>query len=199
MKTDHQTTPVNKFSLAFFAVIGIALLASCVSQETQRSSREDYFDKLFGGDTRAQRDNYIASHPDLDPADKQSISNRVMSIYDAEYRRTKKSKDAEDSAARVKMDEIRTARAEEQAKQEEAERQAAIDNLPGASPRIRMAMINKQILVGMTAEQVKLAWGKPRHVSATSTATSTFETWSYNSETFLQFTDGILQSFTTSR
>ena len=63
---------------------------------------------------------------------------------------------------------------------------------------IEKAVIEKKIQIGMTAEQVRLAWGKPRRINRSVGVWGTHEQWVYGS-TYLYFENDILTSFQDSR
>jgi hypothetical protein len=56
----------------------------------------------------------------------------------------------------------------------------------------------KKVSIGMTAEQVTLAWGKPEKINTTITANIHREQWVYGEE-YLYVQDGVLHSMQTSR
>jgi len=49
-----------------------------------------------------------------------------------------------------------------------------------------------KVSIGMTDEQVKLSWGKPKEINQTYIETSVHEQWVYPSEDYLYFEDGVL-------
>jgi hypothetical protein len=57
----------------------------------------------------------------------------------------------------------------------------------------------RQTIVGMTAEQVRLAWGKPDHVNSTITGNHRSEQWVYGSNQYVYFEDGIMTSLQQSK
>jgi hypothetical protein len=52
-------------------------------------------------------------------------------------------------------------------------------------------IVTRNVHMGMTAEQVRLAWGKPDHINATTTANRTNEQWVWGSGQYAYFDDGI--------
>ena len=69
------------------------------------------------------------------------------------------------------------------------------DPLPADTPEeIRKTIEEKKIKRGMTGEQVKLSWGKPKHVNKGAGARGDYEQWIYG-KYVLYFENGILSSF----
>jgi TonB C terminal len=58
--------------------------------------------------------------------------------------------------------------------------------------KIKRAVLEKQIEIGMTGDQVTAAWGRPESINETITATSRQEQWTYPGPTYLYFTNGAL-------
>jgi len=58
--------------------------------------------------------------------------------------------------------------------------------------KIKRAVLEKQIEIGMTSDQVTAAWGRPESVNETITATSRQEQWKYPGPTYLYFNNGTL-------
>jgi integrase len=54
--------------------------------------------------------------------------------------------------------------------------------------KIKRAVLEKQIEIGMTSEQVTASWGRPQSINETITATSRQEQWTYPGPTYLYFT-----------
>jgi hypothetical protein len=55
-----------------------------------------------------------------------------------------------------------------------------------------------EVSIGMTAEQVRLSWGKPERINATLSAQSQREQWVYGKQ-YLYMHNGVLKSMQTSR
>lgn len=51
-----------------------------------------------------------------------------------------------------------------------------------------------KVSMGMTADQVRAAWGKPEHINTTVTAGGKHEQWVWGSSQYAYFQDGILTS-----
>jgi hypothetical protein len=62
------------------------------------------------------------------------------------------------------------------------------------SSRITNAVINKDIILGMTKEQVIASWYRPNDINRSVGSWGVHEQWIYNN-TYLYFEDGILTSF----
>ncbi len=137
---------------------------------------------------------YVDSHPDLDSIDKSLVLSGSLSLSDAESRRVKLAKEKAEEQKRDAENEAAVKQAREAAKKARQDFIARED----VSQRIRDAVATREVVIGMTAEQVKLSWGEPRSVTSTVTTRGTSELWFYsNRDTTLTFADGILQSWTT--
>lgn len=64
---------------------------------------------------------------------------------------------------------------------------------------IEQAVLKGHILIGMSEEQVRMAWGRPDKINRTVTINRTTEQWIYGSSTYLYFDNGVLTSHQTSR
>ena len=114
-----------------------------------------------------------------------------------------------DPVVKAKEEEAESAR---KAKQEEAERarQAKIAAAKQSAdrtkqikskhwpPDIEQTVLARKVQIGMTAEQVRFAWGKPEKNNQTVGPWGTHEQWVYGSS-YLYFENGILRSYQTSR
>jgi hypothetical protein len=58
---------------------------------------------------------------------------------------------------------------------------------------------DREVQIGMTAEQVRLSWGKPERVNKTILKEYEEEQWVYGLSQYLYFRDGLLESMQTSR
>lgn len=54
---------------------------------------------------------------------------------------------------------------------------------------------DRQIEMGMTREQVRLAWGKPEHANVTQSAHTTHEQWVYGNGTYVYFVDDKMTTY----
>jgi hypothetical protein len=63
--------------------------------------------------------------------------------------------------------------------------------------RIKLAVLENRIEIGMTREQVAAAWGQPRSVDQTSTSRQ--EQWTYGGPIYLYFTNGALVTIARAR
>jgi hypothetical protein len=86
---------------------------------------------------------------------------------------------------------IETRMAENQAKRE---RQEYVNLNPGISERLRTAILEEKIILGMNREQVKLSWGKPKDVNKTVGSWGIHEQWVIGGH-YLYFENGILTSW----
>jgi hypothetical protein len=60
-------------------------------------------------------------------------------------------------------------------------------------------MDQEKVSIGMSADQVRLSWGKPERINVTQTASVDHEQWIYSDRERLYVDDGILKSVQTSR
>ena len=68
-------------------------------------------------------------------------------------------------------------------------RRREIDTKPWPD-RVKMAVLENRVELGMTREQVTAAWGQPRNVDVAPTTRQ--EQWTYGGPTYLYFTNGAL-------
>jgi len=62
---------------------------------------------------------------------------------------------------------------------------------------VQEAIANKQVMLGMTADQVRESWGEPDDINRTTTRWGTSEQWVYGPSLeamYLYFDDGVLTS-----
>jgi hypothetical protein len=83
-------------------------------------------------------------------------------------------------------------------KEQEEKRQAAIKAQQWPID-IETAVLDKQVLVGMTTEQATMAWGRPTRVNETVSASGKAEEWVYPKGARLHFVNGELRVIQTSR
>ena len=60
-------------------------------------------------------------------------------------------------------------------------------------------VLNRQVRIGMTAEQVREAWGPPTSINTTTTRRGTHEQWVYGIGQYLYFEDEVLTSIQQTR
>ena len=85
-----------------------------------------------------------------------------------------------------------------------AEKQKYIDAHPGLPAQMQEAILNKGLVIGMNAEQVRMSLGNPKEITKTTTVNGIFEQWQYYDDysdrrlnmKFLSFNNGILMSWT---
>jgi hypothetical protein len=66
------------------------------------------------------------------------------------------------------------------------------------SPDVEQSVIERKVQLGMTAEQVIMAWGKPNHINKTVGRWGVHEQWVYHSSQYLYFENNIVTSWQTS-
>ena len=90
----------------------------------------------------------------------------------------------------------------EQARQQEAARreQARLTSIraKGWSKTVEDAVVQRKIFLGMTADQVREAWGPPQQINKTLTRYGEHEQWVYGLGQYLYFENGHLSSIQTS-
>ncbi len=77
-------------------------------------------------------------------------------------------------------------------------RKEIVDRHPEWSEDIKQAILRGGVVIGMTKEQARAAWGEPTHVNTTVTQSVVNEQWVYNMIgvlSFLYFENGILTSY----
>lgn len=151
---------------------------------------------------------YLLSHPDLRPDLREELASGMISIAGI---KRKLEREEQDRMERARADQLaaekeqaildRQFAAEKerraQAERAEDERINTINKLH-VSDITREAMVQHKILIGMTADQVKLSWGDPPHKTRSVSDSGTSEIWLY-SNTTLSFSNGLLVSFTESQ
>lgn len=60
------------------------------------------------------------------------------------------------------------------------------------SEKVWNAIEAEKVFIGMTSEQAKLSWGRPKDINRTNTGSSIHEQWVYTSGSYLYFEDGVL-------
>ncbi|MGA2468191.1 MAG: hypothetical protein ABSH06_28085, partial [Thermodesulfobacteriota bacterium] len=68
-----------------------------------------------------------------------------------------------------------------------------------SAEEIKKLLTNKEVRIGMTAEQVIRLCGKPNRINESVNARSKSEQWVYGSGIYLDFENGILASYSLSR
>lgn len=81
-----------------------------------------------------------------------------------------------------------TAASETQTAAAAAEREKARQNL------FSRAVLERTVLPGMSAEQCIAAWGKPKEINQTVTASHVTQQWVFSSDRYLYLENGVLQS-----
>jgi hypothetical protein len=71
--------------------------------------------------------------------------------------------------------------------------------LSRSGEEIKKLLTNKEVRIGMTAEQVTRLCGKPNRINETVDARAKSEQWIYGSGIYLHFENGILTSYSLSR
>ena len=78
------------------------------------------------------------------------------------------------------------------------ERQATV-RARGWPKNIEAAVIERRVLLGMTMDQVTLAWGRPQRVNQTLRASGLSEQWVYSISTYVYFENGRVTAIQSSR
>nr|PZN59644.1 MAG: hypothetical protein DIU58_17700 [Sphaerobacter thermophilus] len=80
----------------------------------------------------------------------------------------------------------------------EAERAARIRSY-GWPAHFAEAVIARRVMIGMTAEMVREAWGRPERINETITASGRFEQWVYGLGEYIYLENGVVTTIQTSR
>jgi len=86
---------------------------------------------------------------------------------------------------------VRTA---EEAARAEADQKAAAEKAKLDEAAFAKSPAGKKVGVGMSAEQVRLSWGKPEKVNSTVYGRGTHEQWVYGGSQYVYFEDGVMTS-----
>jgi hypothetical protein len=133
---------------------------------------------------------------DVNALSKVVLTVRELTMQEAGDRERRKQEQAAGVADAKRAQAARVAEAK-RAQEREAQRQAAI-RAHAWPEHIKTAAIERRVLIGMTAEQATLAWGKPNRVNRTVGRWGVHEQWIYGS-TYLYFDNDRLTSFQDSR
>lgn len=74
-----------------------------------------------------------------------------------------------------------------------------LDDHPEWNEHACEAISERKIFIGMTAEQLRAAWGRPENVNSTIHANSRHEQWVYGTGNYVYVEDGVITSLQTSR
>ena len=100
----------------------------------------------------------------------------------------------------VKEEEAARKKAEALAAKQEAERKAKMSKIErimekyGCNEETATCISKGQVMIGMTTEQARAAWGRPRDINRSVGSFGVHEQWCY-SNSYLYFEDGILTSW----
>jgi hypothetical protein len=132
---------------------------------------------------------------DLDPGEITTVIVKVKQI-DTPERRAARARAAEEARrsteARAKAERLK-------AQAEAAERRRATILAKKWPREIEQAVLDRQIRIGMTSEQVQVSRGKPASIHETIRASGTSEHWRYGDDQVLYFENGILTTIQRSR
>lgn len=83
-------------------------------------------------------------------------------------------------------------------RREEEARQARI-RAQDYPPPIEASLIKREVSIGMTPDQVRLAWGPPERIHETITAAGRRQQWVYPGQSFLYFENGVVTAIQRTR
>jgi hypothetical protein len=118
---------------------------------------------------------------------------RLISYDPAEKAREEEIREAAKAAHEAARARDELARAKAAAAKANTARVASIRNKKWPLP-IEQAVIERKVQIGMTAEQVTMAWGKPAANNRSVGRWGTHEQWIYG-DTYLYFENGVLTSY----
>jgi hypothetical protein len=98
-----------------------------------------------------------------------------------------------------RIDGLEAARAREKAWDEAVRERETAVRAKRWPPAVGKAVIERKVLIGMTTDQVLMAWGRPERVNETIRASSVSEQWVYSSQRSLYFENGKLTTIQTTR
>lgn len=73
------------------------------------------------------------------------------------------------------------------------------EEVPLTSEEVKRLLMNKEVRIGMEAEQVSRLCGKPKKINESVSARTKREQWVYGSGIYLYFENGVLTSYHLSR
>jgi hypothetical protein len=82
---------------------------------------------------------------------------------------------------------------------EEQRRKSYTEEHPELSERIRRAILEGKLVLGMSAEEARAAWGAPSRVNKTVNAYTVSEQWVYGDDDYVYFENGKINSWQSSR
>lgn len=200
----------------FVLMAAIVLLSGCVSR-SEYNAQKDYADSLASVCNRLKQAN-MALQKELDgycysPAKLLSDIRRnyeskdyqvlkqnleLMRKYHPEANEMTTANNIYSQAA--KDQEAARKKAEAEAAKREAERRAKMSKIErimekyGCSEDIATLISRGQVMIGMTAEQCRASWGRPRDINRSTGTWGVHEQWCYGGRNYLYFEDGILTS-----
>jgi hypothetical protein len=125
------------------------------------------------------------------------LTVRKLTTQEALDQEREKRQKAARAAEEARLQAEREAEAK-QAREREAQRQDAIR--ARAWPKdIEAAVIERRVLLGMTTEQVTLAWGRPQRINQTLQYSGLSEQWVYSTSTLVYFENGRVTAIQGSR
>lgn len=151
--------------------------------------QQNHMDQILGHEPALVRAIYLANHPDLDANLQRYVKEGLMTTAWVEQRRLDELELKRLEAATTEH--FRQARA-----QAEQDRKDYASSHPEVPKEIRDAILKQRLVIGMTAEQVKLSYGAPKAVNSITTAAGRTETWTfYGRDTVATLSGGRLASF----
>lgn len=120
----------------------------------------------------------------------------ILKLYHPESSEFETAKKIQDQA--LKDQEAARKKAKAEAARAEAERKAKMAPIErimekyGCDEDIATLIMKKQVRRGMTTEQCRAAWGRPRDINRTTGSYGVHEQWVYDGYNYLYFEDGIL-------
>lgn len=100
----------------------------------------------------------------------------------------------------AKEQEAEQKRAQAEAAKRDAERRAKMSKIErimekyGCSEDVATMISHGQVRIGMTADQCRASWGRPRDINRSTGTWGVHEQWCYGGHNYLYFEDGILTS-----
>lgn len=185
----------------------VVLTNGLVSEVPHRIAIKSRFEAGENDNPFHERQLYVDCFPELDQSVKSKLIKGQISIDQvekdrcnqiAEAKRLIEEKEAGERAFQAGQL-IATQRLIDRDAIEAAELKVRNEYLSLRPDGIRKAIEAKTIVLGMTCEDVRYSWGKPRLITSSVSATGTLESWSFGIENSLQFVDGKLVSWTTIR
>jgi hypothetical protein len=180
---------MKQFGL-MLGILGASMVCGCsfhsANQPATTTDLRAEVHRMVKEELLSVREDYVSARPDLTEEERRAVLNgdRQMSSVESDRKR----REQERAATAEKHEEpgaVDTQMAEARSNYFELN--------PSVTPEVKQAIQDNKLVIGMTAEEVKLSWREPKKVVETIGDAGTLELWDYGNNHFLTFADGRLK------